>query len=544
MKIHSIPLMPANPLVGDYLQGKAEALQFFPYAPYEESSYHKRLDWLQSRSYPHRGQLVEGLLAYNRSIENHPAALDQIAKLREPKGLVVIAGQQAGILTGPLYTIYKAIHVIHTARQLEETYKVPVVPVFWIAGEDHDFEEINHLFLPVGEGLKKIRLELPRTGKTSASMLPLDPVAGERLISSFFAELTETEHSAAIRQLAHNTAAASGSVADWFARIMAQLFGKHGLVFVESSSPFIRELEQPIFQEIIRKNEEIALLMEQADSRIRQAGYQPQLQIDPRQANLFLYEDGFRLLLEREGERFITKDRRRGYRREELLTLLERDPQRFSANVVTRPLMQESIFPTFAFIGGPGEIAYWAYFKELFSGFGLQLPIVLPRMSFTLVEGAIARLLEQFGLNIPTVLQHFGAWKQEWLSRIETDVQAERLLQQFAATRQEMLSLYQPLVDEVIRFDAGLAELAGKNVDRLLDQVRFLQQRVERSMRNRHEVTLSRLNRIETALLPEGEWQERIYSLFFYANKYGLDLLDRLLESPLSPEPAHKVVFL
>ncbi|MCK9912034.1 bacillithiol biosynthesis BshC, partial [Microbacteriaceae bacterium K1510] len=131
---------------------------------------------------------------------------------------------------------------------------------------------------------------------------------------------------------------------------------------MESSSAYIRELEKPVFRRLIEENEQIALVLKEAGGEIEQAGYPLQLQIEPNHANLFLYEGPDRLLLERQGERFLTKDGRYSYSRDELLALLESDPQRFSANVVSRPLMQEHLFPTISFIGGPGEIAYWAFY--------------------------------------------------------------------------------------------------------------------------------------------------------------------------------------
>lgn len=544
MNIMNATFPSSNRLVDDYVNGKIGMKTFFPYAPYEQTSYRARLEYLSERPLLHRAQLVEGLRLYNQEIGNHDAALEQINRLAEENAVVVIAGQQAGVLTGPLYTIHKAIHVIQAANRLQEEHGVPVIPVFWIAGEDHDWEEINHLFLPAGEGVKKLRMDLPKTGKTSASMLPLDLAACRGFLQPFFAEITETAYTAELRQLAEGTLAASANVADWFARIMARLFGKHGLVLVESSLPFVRELERPVLRSLILENETLGNLLAQADERVKESGYQPQLMVDPNQAQLFIYEDGQRLLLERLQDQFVTKDGRYRYSREQLLAMAEEEPTRFSANVVSRPLMQEHLFPTLAFIGGPGEVSYWAYFQQIFSHFGYQLPIVLPRMSITLLEGAIARHLEQLALPVANVLHGFAEWKQAWLKQLKTDMQADHLLQRFAQTKQALLGEYQPLVQEVVSFDRGLEDLARQNIARLLDQVEFLQQKVEQSLRNRHEVTLARFQRIENALLPEGKWQERVYSFFLYANKYGLDLIDQLVEAPFSEGPAHKIVAL
>ncbi|MGQ7280295.1 bacillithiol biosynthesis cysteine-adding enzyme BshC [Brevibacillus thermoruber] len=540
MKIECVALPLANPLADAYQQGKADALQFFAYHPYRSDSYRERIAWLKARPIPHREELADGLYAYNSQIGNHPEALAQIERLRCTQTLVVVGGQQAGVLTGPLYTIYKAVHLVQAAKRLSTELQTEVVPVFWIAGEDHDIDEIDHLYWLAegGTALRKGRLALPRKGRPSASMLPLDPDECRRFLAGFFADQTETAETAVIRDLLEETLAASETVTDWFARLMARLFGKHGLVLVESSLPFVRKLEQPMFRAILEQNERLASLLLDAAERIGAAGYPLQLQVEAHQANLFLYEDGDRLLLERRGERFVT--RRRSYTREELMRLAETEPERFSANVVTRALMQEHLFPTLAFVAGPGEVAYWAYFKEVFEHFGLRLPIVLPRLSVTLVEGAMERLLRECGLTVERMLKDFAGWKAEWEARREPHPLAGR----FEEVREALLDLYRPLVDEVVRLEPGMRQLAEKNVGMLMAQVDFLEKRLLRSLDQREDVGRVRVRRLEAALLPEGAWQERKLSFVPFANKHGLDLVDRLVEAPFVHDGTHQVIYL
>lgn len=540
MNVECLALPLANRLAHDYQQGNASALQFFAYHPYELQAYQERLEWLRGRSFHHREQLTEGLYTYNKKIGNKDEALSQIELLRRPDTYVVIGGQQAGVLTGPLYTIHKAIHLIQSAKKLSQELNVTVVPVFWIAGEDHDIDEIDHVFWLADREtrLHKERLNLNKKGRMSASSLPLDEEACQQFLAQFFHGQTETEETAAIRELVETTAAASESVADWFARLMAQLFGKHGLILVESSLPFVRKLESPIFQTVIEKNEQVADLLLKAADRIATAGYPLQLQVEEHQANLFLYEGTDRLLLERQKDRFV--NRRASYSREELLKLAADHPERFSANVVTRGLMQEHLFPSLAFIGGPGEVAYWAYYREVFELFGMRMPIVLPRMSITLMEGAKERLLHEFGLTIEDVLTRFGEWKEAWLQQQEP----HPMQQQFAQARETIQSTYRPLVEEVVRLDRGLRNLADKNAELLLAQVAFLEDRLVRALQQRDDVAHTRLRRIEAFLLPEGGLQERKLSFLPFANKYGLGLLDRLVEAPFAHDGTHQIYYL
>ncbi|MGE7271015.1 bacillithiol biosynthesis cysteine-adding enzyme BshC [Brevibacillus panacihumi] len=540
MNVDHIALPLANRLTQDYQEGKESAVSFFAYKPYRSESYRERLEWLRGRTFSHREKLTEGLYTYNQDIGNHEEALQRINTLKKPDAYVVIGGQQAGVLTGPLYTIYKAVHLIQAAQKLSQELEVEVIPVFWIAGEDHDLDEIDHVFwLSEKERrLHKERMKLNKKGRFSASDVTLDAAAVEAFLQSFFDGHPETVHTAQIRSLLQETASTSRTPVEWFARLLAQLFGKHGLVLVESSSPYIRELEQPIFQKVIAKNEQISHLLTDAATRIADAGYPLQLEVGEHQANLFLYEGGERLLLERYGDRFV--NRRCTYSREELLKLAEDAPQRFSANVVTRGLMQEHLFPTLAFVGGAGEVAYWAFYREIFAALDMQMPIVLPRISVTLLEGALERLLAGFDLDISQVLGQEEAWKETQMKTREQRPLDER----FTHVRESLLDLYRPLVEDVVRLDGGLRGIADKNLSILLGQVDFLEQRLTRSLQEREDTDQHRIWRLEANLLPEGGLQERKISFFSYANKYGLSLVDRLVHAPFTHDGRHQVFHL
>ncbi|MGE5704584.1 MAG: bacillithiol biosynthesis cysteine-adding enzyme BshC [Clostridia bacterium] len=541
MKIDSFVLPTANRLVADYLQVKPEAMQFFSYAPFDGTAMRQRLVQLKERCIEHREELADGLAVYNTRVGNHDAALENIELLRSENTFVVIAGQQAGVMTGPLYTIYKAISILHTAKQLQEELGVTVVPVFWIAGEDHDLEEINHVWVSDANGKPtKQKLPFKPKGKRSASMQNLEREQAERFIRDFFAAHAESEHTQKLRKLASDALEHAATPVDWFARLLVHFFGKYGLVLAESSSAYVRKLEQPVFRKVLEHNGQISQLLADSERKLREAGYGTQLELDERSAHLFIYEGEERSLLEREGEKFLTKGGRRSYTKQELLELLEQEPERFSANVVSRPLAQEHLFPTLAFIGGPGEIGYWAYYKALFAELGYELPIVLPRTSITLVDGGLERVMEHFGLRLPDVLDGFAEWKEKWLEGLKEPGLSER----FEAARQAILAAYQPLTEHVITVDPGLRGLTDKNTNRLLEQVEFLQERVERSVQQRHQVELDRIARLENHLIPGGKLQERVWSIFTYLNTYGPDLVDRLMEVHYPFDGTHKVVYL
>ncbi|MFB0828832.1 bacillithiol biosynthesis cysteine-adding enzyme BshC [Brevibacillus laterosporus] len=530
-----------NSFQNDFLKESPKALSFFTYAPYDPQSYVTRMQYVSKKRYPHRNLLADALYAYNKEIGNHEVALQMIEKLREPNSLVVVAGQQAGLLTGPLYTIYKAIDVIQLAKQTSAQLGVSVIPVFWIAGEDHDWEEINHFYqLTQKKELRKVKVKAKHIKKHSATDMRVEQADMLRVIEDFFAEEAETDYSETIRCWLEETAQRSHTLVDWFVQLMARLFGAHGLVFIESSLPTVRQLEQPVFEQIIRENKELNETLLQAQADLKEYGYPEQLDIQPQQANFFFYEQKERLLMERVEGGFQSKDGGKVYTQAELLAILHVSPERFSANVVTRPLMQEHLLPTLAFVGGPGEVAYWAYFKKYFAAFGYELPIVLRRTSITLMEGALEKIREQKQISYETLLSGFADWKEKWLQSLDDHGFAQR----FEQKKQELEMRYRELLQDVIAYDKGLAQLAQKNVERLVQDVTFMQNRTEEAVLRKHQVEVERIVRLEQSIVPLDSWQERVYPIFTYLNRFGPDLVDRLLNTDFERDGSHQVVYI
>ncbi|WP_232698373.1 bacillithiol biosynthesis cysteine-adding enzyme BshC [Brevibacillus daliensis] len=527
MKNIPVSLHAPRSFLTDYKKESVEALSFFTYSPFAKESYLERMQYVVSKNDWNRDELSDALYRYNRQVGNHQEALANIEELKKPDTLAVITGQQAGLLTGPLYTIYKAIDTIQLAREQSMLLGVKVVPVFWIAGEDHDFDEVNHFFQQTLTGeARKITIATDPGGKRSVSAIKTSQDEMLQIVEQFFTEELETDHSQELRQLLLGTARESDTLADWFALLLVKLFGKHGLILIESSDPAVRQMESRVFKEVIRKNKELSRILLSTQARLQACNYPNQLELYGNQAHFFLYEQEERLLMERARNGFQAKDGGRLYSEDELLQILETSPERFSANVVSRPLMQEHLIPTLAYVAGPGELLYWANFKDAFSLFGQQVPLVVPRTSYVLVEGNIDRLLQKHELRIDTLFHHMDQWKNEWLNALDEPGFHEKFEQQ----KQEVQNSYQKLLQEVVTYDKGLLQLAEANRKRLLDDISFMQERVRKAIHLKHQVSIDQIVRIEQALLPDGKWQERVYTIFAYMNRYGLDLIDLLLE--------------
>ncbi len=532
-------------LAQHYLEDFDRVSSFYQYNPYKRESWQERKNWLDHHPCHHREKLARGLKEFNQQIENSPASLENIEKLKQENTYVIIGGQQAGVLTGPLYSIYKAITIIQLAKQKERELGCSVVPVFWIAGEDHDFDEVNHVYSMNLEqnGIEKISLNMPGEEnklRRSVSHRTIPREVLTTFIDDFFAMQPDGPAQPEMRRELMEMAEKSQTLVDFFARIMARLFFDEGLILVDSALPFVRELEQPLFQTVIEQNEKLADTVVEQRLRMEEAGYQAQVEVEKDQAHFFIYHDGERILLSREGDLFVSRDGVLRFRREQLTEMLEQDPARFSANVVTRPLMQEYLFPTLGFVGGPGEIAYWGLYKSAFSLMNLQMPLIIPRISITLLDPKLVKWMDRYCLSWDDLQHEIESLKQEWMLK-QND---SGLSDIFAEVRRQLTEIYRPLKQELAGVEKGLEELSERNLQNILKEVGYLEKKSVDAYRKKYRDDLERIDHVKQWTMPMDKPQERVYNIFSFLNKYGPELIDQLLKQPMDANGVHKCIYL
>lgn len=526
-------------IVEDYVSAFDQVQDFFVHDPYRASSWKSRREWLFQHPLPHREQLAEGLRVYNLSLENHQAVMLNIEKLKQEDSFVVIGGQQAGVLTGPLYVIYKAITLIKLAKQQEQETGKPVVPVFWIASEDHDYDEVNHVYVSAWEeAVEKLQLEFSAPQRASIAHLSIGSDSFEKMIHDFFSRLPDSTYQSNLKEKLLEVSNSVSKMNDFFAKIMAWLFGEYGLVLVDSADPFVRELEKPVFASFIKND--ISKELAQVQERLLSRGFHSQLNIQEELAHFFVYEEGERQLMVRKGGCFQAKNGGKLYEPEELLRLLDDSPCSFSANVVSRPIMQEWLFPVLAFVGGPGEIAYWAQLKPAFEKMNMQMPIVFPRMSFTIMERDVQKHMESFQLTLKDVYEHWEEKRKVWIAeQISVDWQ-----QTFKDLKIGLQEVYMPFLDQLIQNEPGVRNLGEANWKRIMSHVEFLQRKTEEAIEIRHQSSLKHWEQIRQALYPMEKPQERVYNVFGYLNKYGQSFIRDLMNQHISFKPVHILIYI
>ncbi|GGE41272.1 putative cysteine ligase BshC [Pullulanibacillus camelliae] len=541
MEIEKIHLTEPSNLTEDYISGKASIQSFFDYDISDPECYKKRLNYLNEMSYDREG-LTDYLHHFNQPFQPHDKVLNNIERLKDPRAVVVVGGQQAGLLTGPVYTIHKCLSIIQLAQEQEQALGVPVIPVFWIAGEDHDYDEVNHVFTYQNETIKKHSYRIPGAGLTSVSALDMDHDQLNNWLERVFQAYGETAYTKDLLEQVKLAANNSRTLVDFFARLIHQLFGKHGLVLLDSGDDRLRQLEARHFTAIIDHNREIAAGVVNQLEKLAANGYHVQLDQSLDSMNLFINNKDERVLLyQMDGETYGNEAKAVMITKDELYATVEHKPERLSNNVVTRPLMQEMVLPTLAFIGGPGEIAYWSALSPAFHELGLEMPPVLLRHRLIMADRKTTRWLEQKGLDVAVALsEDFYRKKAAWLeAQHEWDVEAT-----FNTVKANILKAYAPVSELAGAVDPHLEGLSQKNRDLITKQLDYMKRAIERNIEQKHAVELSKFERVKASLLPNGSPQERVWSAYYFMNYWGFDVVDRLLEAPFQFDGRPYIVYL
>ena len=485
---------------------------------------------LQAVRYPdERRQKVAAVLErQNREFGAGQKTLKNIERLRQGAAAVV-TGQQVGLFGGPLYSLLKAL----TAALLAE--KTGTVPVFWLATEDHDLEEVRAVGLPDGDHLKKFSVNVPHAeGAPVGAIAFADEVtAAVQQIEGLFgrSEMTETLASA------YRKGETFGSA---FAKFYAQVLADLGVVFLDPLDEEIHRVAQPLFRSALEKAEQINASLLARNEQLEAAGYHAQVNVTPSHTLCFYLEegaqDGARTPVRHEGEAFVIGTKR--LTREELLKETERCPERFSANVLLRPVLEDYLLPTLCYIGGPAEIAYFAQVETVYRHLAARVTPIVPRFFATLVEKRQAKLLERYGLRLPDIFVGPEKLREVVAARAlpgsvtaSFDAAAEHLEQALAAIGPALEQLDKTLVDA--------AENAG---GKMRYQLQSLRDKAARAEVRKNSELQRHADELSTLLYPNKGLQEREIGALYFLLKHGKGIVAQLKESVNGECVEHQVI--
>lgn len=479
-----------------------------------------------------RAPLAAALARYAERLSAPPAVFAQLGRLAQPESRAVLSGQQAGLLLGPMYTLSKAASALALARRLDSEAR-PVVPVFWVASQDHDTAEVDHAYLlDLDERLARLELTLP--AGVPSGKVALEPGWLEHLAAEIRALAYPASQRDEALALLERAASGAASYADLFAKLLLALFGPYGLVVLDPLEPEIAALFAPTLRRELADPLASSRAITGAGERLKALGLTPQLGRGADATNLFLEEEGQRQLLRYDGERFLGA--RRSYRREELEALLDEDPTRLTAAAGLRPVTQDAALPTAVTVVGPGELRYFAQLKGVYEHHELAMPLVWPRASVTVLEPPVRRMLAKFGVSAAELTRDFEGARERALLTLHGHGRA------FAEALAELEAKLERLTAEVRGIDPtleGTVRHAGEHFERTIE---ILRRKRARALAERDDIYARQWRRLERHLRPLGQPQERVLSPFSFFLKFGLEpVVQALLALP--PEGEHEIVF-
>ncbi|WP_282154669.1 bacillithiol biosynthesis cysteine-adding enzyme BshC [Cytobacillus gottheilii] len=542
MEMLNLSLPAANKFATEYIIQSDRISPYFDYRYNESQSYEKRIHELEGRSF-----MREELASYIEQFMGKFPASEQVGislkKLQQNNSAVVIGGQQAGIMTGPLYSIHKVLSIVAFAKEKEKELQVPVVPVFWIAGEDHDYPEVNHIFTKSGAKMNKVVYPEKVLEKKMVSNIAFDQNICREWVDGILESYGETAFTKDVMIILDEAIQKSDTFVDLFAYIIMAMFKDTGLLLVDSGDRQFRQLQKEILTKQIRLSKEVTQSVFMQQENLKNAGISNSIDITAHAANLFYYDEKQhdRLLLEyhQESALFSDKEQTIQFSLEELLQVAEESPEKLSNNVVTRPITQELLFPTLAFIAGPGEIAYWAELQQAFRHFSIQMPPLVPRINFTLLERDIETDLNELEVRLEDVLANgIEEQKNAFLQSIQSD-RADSL---FASLQADVNKHYRCIEDYAKTDTKGVVQLLKKNEQKVIEHIQFLQQKIQEDIQLQHSHIINKYDRTGTALKPDGAPQERVWNALYFMNRYGLEFFQQILNHPLPFDGSHVVV--
>ncbi|MDE2726845.1 MAG: bacillithiol biosynthesis cysteine-adding enzyme BshC [Gemmatimonadota bacterium] len=541
MNAHAVDYRQVLPdhLLHTFLEDFESLRPFYTHDPRDPDVWPRMIESVKSRTVPPPRKALAGILeAQNGRFGADETVLDNARSLAGDDTFVVSTGQQTGLLTGPLFTIYKAVTAIKLARRVSEETGVRTVPVFWMAADDHDYAEINHVHVCRTDG-DALRFELSPddpNDRRSASDRLLGPGI-ETLLGQFAEALPDSEYRPSAIEALRRHCTAGTSLSDAFARLMTLLFREHGLVLVDPTDPALKPLMRPVFEREIHAPLSTTGSVLEASRDLEHAGFHPQVSRSPDAVNLFLYRDGQRNALRYEDGRFSSRDESLSFSGEELLGILEDTPGRFTHNVITRPLVQDTLFPTLTYIGGPAEIAYYGQLGGVYRQFGLPFPVVYPRASHTLVGARTARVLEKHGLAI----SHFVHGIESVVDRKLREEMPVPVTEGLRAARGDVEAHYRNLKGHVTSIDPGLSRIVEASERKTRFALGRLEEKTLRALKKADGVMRGQIMRADRLLYPNGHLQERVANIWQYVALHGFDVMNTLIEATDETDFRHRM---
>ena len=525
----------------DYLDSAPPALRFYSHAPTIGNLEQFARYGLAHLRFP-RKEIASILKRQNELYGSNPGILDQIEELAKPDSVAVLTGQQVGIFGGPLYTIYKALTALHLAQELKNR-GIRAVPIFWMETEDHDFSEAtlhsvrdsatSSTLVDYGKKL----FEESEVRMRSVGSIPF-PESIRAATREYFRRLADSRYKSQAQAEMESAYKPGNTFARSFAMWMRQVLREFGLILFDPCVPEVKALAASVFQKALSDADSIQAALRQQNQELLAAGFHAQVSVQEKSTVLFLLSEGKRQVLERHPSGFRLKNSDRVFSKEELLKWAQQEPEKFSPNVLLRPIVQDYLFPTAAYVGGSSEVAYFAQIKALYSLFDRPMPLIWPRNSFTLLEPEIGRAMDQLGLNLQSCfsgkeLLYEGAIRAAGFSEALAKIEA------LQDSLNQGLDGIRPHIQAI---ESGLIFTLENAQKKIQFNVQRLKSRLVKMETTQSASLIPTLDGILNQCYPHGRLQERAMSPLPFLARYGPLFIEKLHTMTEIGNFAHRVV--
>lgn len=492
------------------IHNKTDIKQFYGGLSYDEKSIKEVLQRPVHNHTSELGSIIEADMSQYGMSQAQQHNIELLKKGHK----VVIAGQQAGLFMSPSYIIHKIISILVVTKELKENQGYDAVPVFWIAGEDHDFEEVNHTYLYDTYHRRRIKVSYKPnlTVPMSVGFYNYDKKAMTETLDKVLAYIGDSDYAAELKKKVSESIERCTSWTDLFHSLVHETFKDDGLVIFNSHLEPVRELEVPLMQEMFKKHKEIDDAFKSGQNKfLKSINKAPVIQTETN-VHLFANATTARSLLTeaKDGSGYILGEENLSH--DEVLKKIEESPAEFSNNVVTRPLMQEMLFNTAVFLGGGAEVSYWGELHKVFSVMNVAMPIVMKRMEFMHMDDRIDKLLKRYELKLDNSIAEQIEEQKKTLIKTHTN---DDVINEIERVKMTIEDAFKPLYEQADQyFKSGIID---GNKKRHMNELDYLKKRYSVDVKRSLRQELNNLDELSEKLMPNGGLQERLYHPWQFA---------------------------
>ncbi len=523
----------------DYVYEFENVRKFYNKNFRDEESYESHFKDLADYSRPHRAKVAIIIKKQYGSYKASKQTLTNIDALNKNNTIAIVTGQQLGVFGGPLYTIYKTTTAIKLCSLLKEKYhQFNFVPIFWLEGDDHDYDEVRSFGL-IDADNQPVKISYddgkpPEFNRGSIADIEIEPSI-EEVFKKINENLRQTEFTNDILGKLKHSYKSGVTFAEAFRSLMFEIFDSYGLVIFNPQDIEIKKLLKPLFKNEIENYSENSSLVVRRSAEVEEH-YHAQVKIKP--INLFAHIEGGRYSIEPGENDFRLKGKRIRYALEELLNSIETSPENFSANVMLRPICQDYLLPTGFYIGGPSEISYFAQVIPLYEKFGINQPFIYPRSAATIIEKNLDEIISKYNLDFSDLMID----EKDLIEKVLSSISSFDLPTLFSKTNNDISSVMKELETKLEELDPTLTDLSEKTLQRMLQGLEQLKGKAEKAESRKFDSSIRQIKKARSIIYPNDNLQERELNFFYFVNKYGWDILKWIINELSINKFEHQII--